>query len=88
MAIDTRSRRAAVLGIAQAITLTLPLSDGAVGQEDRYHVAFSYPGIVANSPIPVPDLISMSGVAFTKPELESVAFGHPQLTNVTWEHAQ
>lgn len=47
MAVDTRSRRASVLGIGLAFTLTLPLSDGTVGQPDRQHVAFSYPGIQA-----------------------------------------
>lgn len=50
MAVDTRSRRAACLGIAAAITLTLPLRDGTVGQADRQHVAFCYPGITAVAP--------------------------------------
>ena len=47
MAVDTRSKRASVLGIAAAITLTLPLSDGTVGQPDRQHVACCYAGIEA-----------------------------------------
>jgi len=49
MAIDTRSKRASVLGIAAAITLTLPLSDGTVGQPDRQHVAYSYAGLTATT---------------------------------------
>lgn len=48
MAIDTRSKRASVLGVA-IIALTLPLSDGSVDQPDRQHVAFSYAGIAAGA---------------------------------------
>ena len=47
MAINTRSRRASVLGIVAPYVLTLPLADGTVGQPDRQHVAFTYPGIQA-----------------------------------------
>lgn len=47
MAVDTRSKRASVLGIGLAAALTLPLPDGTVGQADRQHVAFCYPGITA-----------------------------------------
>lgn len=50
MAVDTRSRRAACLGIAFACNLTLPLVDGTVGQPDRQHVAYCYPGIQADTP--------------------------------------
>jgi hypothetical protein len=49
MAVDTRSRRASCLGIGLAAALTLPLSDGAVTQPDRQHVAFAYPGIAAST---------------------------------------
>jgi hypothetical protein len=49
MAVDTRSKRASVLGIGLAAALTLPLSDGTVGQPDRQHVSFAYPGITAES---------------------------------------
>jgi hypothetical protein len=52
MAVDTRSKRASVLGLGLAAALTLPLADAAVGQSDRQHVAFAYPGISAGSPIP------------------------------------
>jgi hypothetical protein len=47
MAVDTRSKRASVLGIGLAAALTLPLSDGTVGQADRAHVALCYAGITA-----------------------------------------
>ena len=45
MAIDTRSRRASVLGVAVAVALTLPLADGSVSTENRAHVAFCYAGL-------------------------------------------
>ena len=55
MAIDTRSRRASVLGVAIAVALTLPLADGALGTEDRAHVAFCYPGVIG--PVASADVI-------------------------------
>lgn len=45
MAIDTRSKRASILGIGLVAALTLPFVDGTVGQPDRQHVAYTYPGI-------------------------------------------
>lgn len=50
MAINTRSKRASILGLATGLALTLPLSDGTVGQPDRQHVALCYPGITATDP--------------------------------------
>lgn len=49
MALDTRSRRASVIGLALAAQLTLPLADATVGQPDRQHVALCYPGIAASA---------------------------------------
>ena len=49
MAIDTRNRRASVVGLAMAITLTLPAPDGTVSQADRQHVAVSYSGVKASA---------------------------------------
>jgi hypothetical protein len=49
MAVDTRSKRASVLGIGLAAALTLPLVDGTVGQPDRQHVAFCYAGVAAST---------------------------------------
>lgn len=47
MAIDTRSRRASVLGVATPWLLVLPEPDNTVGSEDRQHVAYAYAGIAA-----------------------------------------
>jgi hypothetical protein len=51
MAIDTRSRRASVLGITLAALVALPAPDGTVGQPDRQHVAACYPGIAATAAV-------------------------------------
>lgn len=50
MAIDTRSKRASVLGIGLIAALTLPLADGTVEGRDRQSVAFAYSGIAASAP--------------------------------------
>ena len=50
MAVDTRSRRASVLGVAFPINLTPPLADGVIGTEDRGHLAYCYAGIAASAP--------------------------------------
>src|SRR3990167_6218300 len=47
MAVDTRSRRACVLGVANPIILTLPEPAGAISQAERQHVAFCYSGILS-----------------------------------------
>lgn len=47
MAVDTRSKRASVLGIGLVAALTLPQPDATVGQADRQHVALSYAGVAA-----------------------------------------
>jgi hypothetical protein len=43
MAIDTRNRRASVLGYTVA-TLALPHPDGAITVDDRYHATHTYAG--------------------------------------------
>lgn len=53
MAVDTRSKRASVLGVAAAIILTLPAPDGTVGQPDQQHAALCYAGIAADSPVTI-----------------------------------
>lgn len=55
MAVDTRSKRASVLGVGLISALTLPLSDGSVDQADRQHVAFCYAGISASAAYTVPE---------------------------------
>lgn len=45
--VDTRNKRASVIGVAAAIALTLPAPDGTIVQADRQHAAFCYAGILA-----------------------------------------
>lgn len=49
--IDTRDKRASVLGFGLAALLVLP-EPGTIDQPDRQHVAYSYRGIQAASPTP------------------------------------
>lgn len=51
MAVDTRDKRASVLGFGLAALLVLP-EPGVIDQPDRQHVAYSYRGIAAATPIP------------------------------------
>lgn len=53
MAVDTRNRRASVLGLALAARLVLPAPDGAIGQADRQHQAQAYSGISAAAAVAV-----------------------------------
>lgn len=50
MAVDTRDRRSSVVAFARGHGRVFPNPDGTVGQPDRQHVAYSYPGITAGSP--------------------------------------
>jgi hypothetical protein len=63
MAIDTRSKRASILGLISGTALTLPLSDGVISQGDRQHVALTYAGLTAGVPPVVvaggPDVIHL-----------------------------
>ena len=55
MAIDTRDRRASVLGLALGLALVLPNPDGlALDQGDRQQTAFCYRGISAGVEAIVP----------------------------------
>lgn len=47
MAVNTRNRRASVIGLAVAARLVLPAPDGALVQADRQQTAYSYAGILA-----------------------------------------
>lgn len=54
MAVDTRPKRASALGVTIPIVPTFPLADGNIAnQADRQHAAFSYIGILAESPVAV-----------------------------------
>lgn len=54
MAIDTRNRRASILGIGLAAALVLPLADGGITAPDREQITFTYCGIAAGSPTVAP----------------------------------
>jgi len=51
MPVDSRDKRASVLGFGLAALLFLP-APGAIDQPDRQHVAYSYRGLAASSPVP------------------------------------
>ncbi len=53
MAVDTRDKRASVLGLALAALVVLPQPAGAIDQADRQQVALCYRGILAGSPVAV-----------------------------------
>lgn len=65
MAIDTRAKRASVLGVAMAATLTLPAPDSTVGQPDRQGVAYAYSGIEADEYVPPPTFTAMRMTSVT-----------------------
>ena len=50
MAVDTRDKRASILGLGLASLLVLP-APGSIDQPDRQHVAYCYRGIAASAPI-------------------------------------
>jgi len=70
MPVDTRDKRAAVLGYALPITI-YPNPDGALGQADRQQTAFLYPGILAGAPVVelTPDLTCPVELFYTNPEV-------------------
>lgn len=50
MAVDTRNRRASVLGFARGGVPVWPNPDGDItGQADRQHNGYSYPGILVSA---------------------------------------
>jgi hypothetical protein len=52
MAVDTREKRASIIGIGLAAALVLPAPDASVVLGDRQQVAFTYMGIAAGEPPP------------------------------------
>lgn len=50
MAVDTRDKRASVLGIGLAALLVLP-APGTIDQPDRQQLAYSYRGLLASVPV-------------------------------------
>ena len=57
MAVDTRNKRASILGIGLAAALVLPAPDATVAQSDRQQTAFAYAGISAESPTEADPLV-------------------------------
>ena len=49
MAIDSRNKRASILGLAVATTLALPVPNGSIVVGDRQQVAFCYAGALNTS---------------------------------------
>lgn len=64
---NTPNKRASAIGIGLAIRLVLPISDGTIDQSDRQQTAYSYAGITAASPVPIPNLTYARGVLVSSP---------------------
>lgn len=47
MAVDTREKRASVIGLGRAGRVVLPVPDATVGQADRAQTSWCYAGISA-----------------------------------------
>lgn len=61
MAVDSRDKRASVIGLGLAALLVLP-EPGTIDQPDRQHVAYSYRGIEAGEAVVVaPETIDITG---------------------------
>lgn len=71
--VDTRNKRASALGFALAALVVLPAPDATVDQADRQHVAFSYAGLSAQPPIPIPGMTRARGVLVTSASLAAGA---------------
>jgi hypothetical protein len=55
MAVDTAGKRASALGFGAPFRLVAPTPDGSLADTgDRQHVAYSYRGIAAGSPVAPP----------------------------------
>lgn len=45
MAIDTRGKRASVLGLTLPFAMHMPIPDGTIADADRQHISWLYAGI-------------------------------------------
>jgi hypothetical protein len=54
MAVDTRNKRASVLGLTLAALVVLPAPNGSVSSADRLQVSANYSGIAADSGVVTP----------------------------------
>lgn len=52
MAVDTRNKRASVLGTALSITLVLPAPNSAIDVSDRQQLCWTYAGIASSATPP------------------------------------
>jgi hypothetical protein len=88
MAVDTRNKRASVLGLTLAALAVLPAPDGTVAQADRQQVAWCYAGISAE-PLSVLNLhestTSSLMVDRTTSNLTSVRVSQSLMTDCTTE---
>lgn len=66
MAVDTRNKRASVIGLAFSVLLTLPAPDATVHDVDRPHLAYSYSGLTAEAPVVGPPDIVNATVTFRR----------------------
>jgi hypothetical protein len=63
MAIDTRSKRFSLMGLASPFVRPLPAPDGTVSAGDRAHFALMYSGLDLGAPLgQVNSLIFMAGM--------------------------
>lgn len=63
MAIDTRSKRFSIMGLASPTVRPLPNPDGMINAGDRAHFALMYSGISLTEPVgQVNSLIGMVGM--------------------------
>jgi hypothetical protein len=50
MAIDTRSKRASILGFCNPTNITLPFGTAGITAAERQQVAYSFAGLLADEP--------------------------------------
>jgi hypothetical protein len=82
MAIDTRDKRASVLGWGLVALVALPLPAGTIEQADRQQVAAVYAGISAGILVN-PDAIHLTAVSGAAATLTAVSGAAATLTGVT-----
>lgn len=78
MAVDTRDKRASCIGYAYPSRICYPVTDSAIGQEDRQHVGYIYRGILVGFPLP-PPTIFLQGNVWRSP------IGSSNIQRNTWD---
>lgn len=83
MPVDTRNKRASVLGLGLASLLVLPAPDATVHAVDRPHVAYSYSGLAAEAPVVGPvDLVELTATFRRQVDLQAT-IGSPVTLSAT-----